>query len=190
MAEKYPVLVESDWSVIPKNEWELLTGVLLDTRTPVERLRYVLRNLKKQDLLDFRNLEPLSLPRKQAILREAGYPWWRQKAMCFHQPVPKFDLKTATLDQMQTIYGIGPKLANLWMRFMHPEIQDDFCVIDTHVRRWIRNNLHIDDSKTSYAELSRLLRVEAEKRNMTISELDEMIVTAGIRARLNRRKSK
>jgi hypothetical protein len=37
MAQKYPVLVESDWSIIPQNEWELLTGVLLDTRTPVER---------------------------------------------------------------------------------------------------------------------------------------------------------
>lgn len=185
---KFPELIEGDWSSICKNEWELLTGVLLDARTPVERLRSVLLNLRKQKLLDFRALEPLSLPRKKKILKDAGYPWWSQKALCFHQSIPKFDLKNATLDQIQTIYGIGPKLGNLWMRFMNPEMENEFCVIDTHVRRYIRNVLGIDDSKHSYEELTVILRQHAWAQGLTISELDQKIVETGIGARLARRK--
>jgi endonuclease III len=191
MAQKFPTLIEADWSVIPRNEWELLTGVILDTRTPIERLRIVCQKLKDVELLDFREL--CKLPRKEveAELRWAGYPWARQKSKCFNvKNIPTFDLKTANVEQMQLIYGIGPKLANLWMRFMHPEHQDDFVVIDTHVRRWMRNNLGIDDSKHTYHELASKLRFAAGQRGMTISELDEMIVTNGVRARLARRKQK
>ena len=91
---------------------------------------------------------------------------------------------SATYEQIDSLYGIGPKLASLWMRIMNPKRANDFVVIDTHVKRFLRDDMGIkDESKKTYEELSQLLRHEACLRNITITQLDEIIVYNGINRR-------
>ena len=177
--------VDGDWVDSCNNEWELLTALMLDTRTPLERLHKVVRDLKGANLLDYRVLreEYKKHGRKSIanLFRNAGYPWYNQKSKFFNQDI-SFDLKTATFEQIDSINGIGPKLASLWMRIMHSDRQNDFVVIDTHVKRFLRELGH-DEAHMSYERQSEILREEARLRGLTITELDELIVSNGIHRR-------
>jgi len=177
--------VDGDWVEVAQNEWELLTCILLDTRTPVERLRKVLQELRSINLLDFRELGKLSSGEVEEQLRHFSYPWARQKSSYFQQKI-EFDLTAATFKQIDSIKGIGPKLASLWMRIMHPNRKDEFVVIDTHVLQWLRKTNNLSEAqmnKFSYRELSEMVRKAAKDRNQTVSEFDNEIVSAGIRKR-------
>jgi len=184
--------VGGDWVSLCDNEWELLTGIMLDTRTPLERLRQVLLVLKKRNLLDYRKLRWFfqngDNESVTKILKDASYPWYNQKAQLFNQDIEVLcpnGLAKATFEEIDSINGIGPKLASLFMRIMHPEHQDDYVVIDTHVHRYIREVLGLaDENKKTYAQLSEILREDADARGMTITQLDEMIVDNGINRRL------
>jgi endonuclease III len=189
-------LVDGDWCAICTNEWELLTAILLDSRTPLERMRKTVIALKKIGLLDYRKMREFGYDYADVdshnktfrqsivsgVLKNAGYPWYNQKARYFNQDIT-FNLRTASLEQIDSILGIGPKLAALWMRIMNPSRQDEFCVIDTHVRRFLRDILGVDEKHTSYEELSDILRNEAKLRGLTITELDELIVENGVKKR-------
>lgn len=193
--QSFAQFAEGDWCQLCQNEYELLTALLLDTRTPLERVRKVVLYLKERNLLDYRrfrsfcyiydNAESLhksfNSEMAEVLLRNAGYPWAKQKSVLFNQDIT-FDLKTASLEQIDSIKGIGPKLAALWMRIMHPERMNEFVVIDTHVRRWLRG-IGVDEAHTSYEALSAILREEAQARGITITELDEAIVQNGINKR-------
>lgn len=173
-------LLDTDWVGSADDLWELLTGILLDTRTPLERMAIVTRRLKALDWLDYRKLRDIShrwgVQGVANILREAGYPWYNQKAKLFDQDI-EFDLSTATFEQMQTVRGIGPKLASLWMRIVHNQ---DLPVIDVHVKRWLGNQ---GVFANKYEVLAEALKHEAEQRGLTVAALDRLIVENGIRKR-------
>lgn len=184
--QSFAEFAEGDWVEPTSNEWELLTGILLDTRTPLERMRKVIVGLKQANMLDYRILrEMYRKDGREAVeveLARYSYPWARQKSFYFNQDI-EFDLKTATLEQIDGIKGIGPKLAALYMRIVHPDKMNDFVVIDTHVRRWLREELGVDEARLSYDVLSGILREEAEARGITITQLDEAIVENGVNKR-------
>src|SRR5439155_20328366 len=109
----------------------------------------------------------------------------RQKSSYFQQKI-EFDLTAATFKQIDSIKGIGPKLASLWTRIMHPNRKDEFVVIDTHVLQWLKKTNNLSEAqmnKFSYRELSEMVRKAAKDRNQTVSEFDNEIVSAGIRKR-------
>jgi len=172
---------EYNWSIHCDNLWELLTAVLLDTRTPLERLNNVLIELKNRKLLNYISLHDVCLDsgydKVATILKECGYPWYNQKARCFGQGIA-LDLATASYEDMQTIKGIGPKLASMWMRMVHGEERP---IIDTHVKQWLAKRGH--DVSQSYKSLSEIFIQEAAVLKMSVSELDHKIVAEGIARR-------
>src|SRR5436309_14111657 len=78
---------------------------------------------------------------------------------------------------MLSIRGIGPKLASLWGRIVHGD--ESRAVIDTHVRRWLKNMGYTSDD---YDVLSEALKSEASARGISLAYLDCSIVDNGIRA--------
>ena len=183
--------VDGDWVTVCRNEWELLTCILLDARTPLERLRATAQRLREWDLLDYRKMQKEwqvydGAKAVESRLRQTKYPWAKQKSVLFNQDIEAIcpnGLRNASFEELDAIKGIGPKLASLMMRILHPERMNDYVVIDTHVRRWLRDECKIDDKHSSYEELSRILREEARLRGITVTELDELLVENGIAKR-------
>jgi len=157
-------LIEGDWVEKCDNLWEILTGTILDTRTPLERLYITVCNLKEKDLLDYRKLKRLSIEKISEIFKEAGYIWYNSKANFFNQEID-FDLETASYDDMLSIKGIGAKLAT---------------IIDTHVLKFLRSKGY---KEKDYKSLSEAFKHEAEMLNLSIPELDKRILVEGIRKR-------
>jgi len=185
--QEYEDLVNGDWVGSADNLWELLTGLILDTRTPLERMAVVTRNLKaakygESNLLDFRVLHEIAqttgAEHVANLLKIAGYPWYNQKSR-FFEAVPEFDLGTASFEQMQTILGVGPKLASLWRNIVHGE---QLPVIDAHVYRWL-GKLGYKIPLAKYAELAAVVTEEAKARGVSVSALDQLLVENGIRKR-------
>lgn len=176
-----------DWTTNCDNLWELLTLLILDTRTPVERVASTGKYLKKYRLLDFRVLHELAPASIAQILREAGYPWYNQKAKNLGGELPNWlnldddgtSLYNASYNDIMMVEGVGPKLASLWMRLVHNR---DYPIVDTHVKRWLRG-LGYDEKDADYDAWSLDFIKEARDRNVSISELDMLIVENGIRKR-------
>lgn len=170
------LLYGMNWTSHCGNLWELLTAILLDTQTPIERVNDTVKYLKERNLLDYRILSNLEADEIAKILKESGYIWYNQRSKLFGQEID-MNLNDASLEDMMTIRGIGPKLASLWMRIVHGT---DIPIIDTHVKKWLRGQGH---DSNNYSVLSEALRKEAAELNMTVTELDNKIVLAGIKKR-------
>ena len=170
-------LIEGDWVEKCDNLWETLTGTILDTRTPLERLYITVCNLKEKDLLDFRNLKKRTVEEISEIFKEAGYIWYNSKANFFNQEID-FDLETASYDDMLSIKGIGAKLASMWMTIVHKS--NDHPIIDTHVLKFLRSKGY---KEKDYKSLSEAFKHEAKMLNLSVSKLDKRILVEGIRKR-------
>lgn len=166
---------DTDWLAVADNEYELLTALILDTQTPLERLRKVVEGLKRQDLLDICQINQLSAFQIRRTLKGLGYPWHGAKskyiAATRHNNLSS--LARWSYDDIIQLKGIGPKLASMWCQMWHGEERP---VIDVHVKRWLNAHGH----HGNYEQLSEALRKEAKKRHMSVIELDRMIVKAGI----------
>ncbi len=173
---------DTDWVSLIDNEYELLTALLLDTQTPLERLRKVVEGLNEEGLLDIRVVNQLSKNEVRAVLKKLGYPWHGAKAeyIVATREWPLDNLASWGYDEIIQLKGIGPKLASLWCQMWHGEERP---VIDVHVARWLKARGH----DGNYEQLSEALRKEAKKRHVSIIELDRKIVKAGI---LKRREGK
>lgn len=178
MERPYNSLLDEDWVEICDNLWEVLTGTILDIRTPLERLYKVISHLKEKNLLDFRHLSKYTVDEIAIVLNDAGYSWYNQKAKCFEQEI-NFNLETATYEDMKTIYGIGDKLASMWMAIVHGS--NDHPILDTHVLQFLRSKGY---KEKDYTSLSNSFKVEAKKLGLTVLELDRQIITNGINKRL------
>jgi len=173
-----------NWTKYCDTHWELLTCIILDTRTPLERLKKVVGRLKKEDNLDYRTLrtfyEKIGHSGLAAYLKDVGYPWYNQKARYFNQWI-LIDLETATWEEMQMIKGIGPKLASLWMRIAHND--ETHPVIDAHVWRWALAHGYVGPalgSSNGYSKVSAFMIKQANELGIGITELDQSIVAEGI----------
>lgn len=172
-------IVEDDWVGVCENLWELLTGLILDTRTPIERVYQAVKHLKDLDILDFRTLQAYSIDDISEYLKESGYPWYRSKAGFLKQSI-SLDLATASYEDMMSIKGIGPKLASLWMAIVHGS--NDYPIIDVHVKNWLYEKGY---TSKKYEELAKAFKEEAKKLNMSVLELDKKIINEGIKKRRN-----
>src|SRR5437762_7348269 len=74
---------EFDWASIPENQWEMLTAIILDTRTPLERMKTVVQQLKAWKYLDYRRMKQLNITERVNVLKNSGYPWYNQKSKFF-----------------------------------------------------------------------------------------------------------
>lgn len=52
-----------------------------------------------------------------------------------------FDLRTCSVQDLETIWGIGPKTARFFVLFSRDNV-DDIAVLDVHILRWLREQGH------------------------------------------------
>jgi thermostable 8-oxoguanine DNA glycosylase len=104
--------------------------------------------------------------------------------------VVDLDLKTLeaaqpdeAADMLMKIPGIGPKTARMYLMYAFPAHADLWAPLDTHVLKFLRSQGYDAPKSTPprgilYDTLERAFRREAEKRGMTMRELDTAVWTA------------
>jgi thermostable 8-oxoguanine DNA glycosylase len=91
------------------------------------------------------------------------------------------DLKNCQPEDLETIYGIGPKTARFFIIWTRPEAR--VAALDVHILRWLKsigyNAPRQTPSGKKYSELEKAFISEADKRNLTPRQLDAQIWSAG-----------
>ena len=89
----------------------------------------------------------------------------------------KLDLETATLEEMESIPGIGPKTSRCFV--LHSRPRQKIAVLDTHILGWLRDNTtgitiptSTPQSTSRYGMIEQLFLKEAKKRRMSPERFD------------------
>lgn len=61
--------------------------------------------------------------------------------------VVDLDLDTCTVADLEAIKGIGPKTARFFL--LHTREDEDYAVLDTHILRWMREELFVETPKNT-----------------------------------------
>jgi len=89
-----------------------------------------------------------------------------------------FDLKTVTVEDLENIYGIGPKTSRFFI--MHSRRNQRMAVLDRHILAWLRD-LGYDTPKDTpgagprYKYWEQVFLKECRKRHMSPARLDYQI---------------
>lgn len=85
-----------------------------------------------------------------------------------------FDVKNATIEDMEAIHGVGPKTARMFI--MHSRPNQNVAALDTHILKFLRAKGYEAPKSTpsgkKYRELEEAFVSEAKKINMTPADLD------------------
>lgn len=88
-------------------------------------------------------------------------------------------LKTITIDELETIPGIGPKTSRFFL--LHSRKNQNIAVLDTHILHYMRDNgltsLSVTPSKKEYALVEQTFLNHASSINKSIADLDLEIWT-------------
>lgn len=86
----------------------------------------------------------------------------------------KGKLKTVTIQELESIPGIGSKTARFFVLHSRPDAR--VAVLDTHILRWLRDQGYdapkATPPKKKYGLLEQIFLTEAWKREMTPADLD------------------
>lgn len=84
-------------------------------------------------------------------------------------------LDLVTLDDLESVHGIGPKTARFFL--LHSRPDQNLAVLDVHILRWMREQLGVATPKQTptgkkYRELEAIFLTEAAQRGTTAAQLD------------------
>lgn len=86
----------------------------------------------------------------------------------------KGKLKKVTLEELESIKGIGSKTARFFL--LHSRKDAQFAVLDTHILKWLKNLGYnvpkYTPSKKHYTEIENWFLDEADKRKINPADLD------------------
>jgi hypothetical protein len=86
----------------------------------------------------------------------------------------KGNLKNVTIDQLESISGIGSKTARFFILHSRPDAK--VAVLDTHILKWMSEKGYkvpkATPAKKKYAEIEKLFLTEAINHQMTPADLD------------------
>jgi thermostable 8-oxoguanine DNA glycosylase len=86
----------------------------------------------------------------------------------------KGKLKTVTVQDLESIPGIGSKTARFFV--LHSRLNQQYAVLDTHILKWMGSLGHnvpkSTPTKKTYAILEKIFLCIAEARKMTPADLD------------------
>lgn len=86
----------------------------------------------------------------------------------------KGNLKTVTIEELESIKGIGSKTARFFVLHSRPNVK--VAVLDTHILKWMKAIGHdvpkATPTKKKYGIIEKLFLCMAEARNMSPADLD------------------
>jgi len=116
------------------------------------------------------------VPRLSQVLKDYGFGCYNMKAKGLHQLVRSgLNLRTCTVDDLETIRGIGMKTSRLFV--LHTR-KDAMCIpLDVHILHYLRDNGHdvpkaTPSSRNKYLKIERLCIKLARKDGKTCAEWD------------------
>lgn len=166
---------KKDFYWMPSNTEELLIASMLTRRTTIKSTRMAWMALQNRGLTTFDALRKLSTDELTDILKSASYPWHNIICKTLQQEV-SIDLNTCTIDELLTLYGVGPKIASLYLRESRGL---DIPVIDTHVMKLLKEEGY---KFSNYQEASDCFIELAKKMDVSVRELDHAIIISRAKA--------
>lgn len=108
-------------------------------------------------------------------MRNFGIGCYNQKSKTFAElAYSEFDLKTCTLEQLETIKGIGPKTARCFL--IHSRPDQRYAGLDTHVLKYMRERGYEVPKSTPNGNQYRKIETQflklADESGKTIAEFD------------------
>ena len=86
----------------------------------------------------------------------------------------KGNLKNVTIEQLESVNGIGPKTARFFILHSRPDAK--VAVLDTHILKWLNEKGYkvpkATPPKKKYGEIEKLFLTEAINHQMTPADLD------------------
>ena len=110
-----------------------------------------------------------------------GFGCWRMKSRGFWEIARSgIDLRTADTDELEGIYGIGPKTSRFFV--LHTQPNARCACLDTHILKFLRDQGHdapkiTPSSKRQYRFLEGLFLKECDKRKVDPKTFDLKIWT-------------
>jgi thermostable 8-oxoguanine DNA glycosylase len=112
-------------------------------------------------------------------LKESKLGQYNRLAAGFEQSL-KLDLKTATLDEIKKVKGIGNKTARFFL--LHSRPNQNIAVLDVHILKYLRSEGFAAPKQTpgdkQYLELEKEFLKLAAKNNMTPADFDLKLWTS------------
>ena len=109
----------------------------------------------------FKHLKKYTQPALKGLLHIHGIGCYTHKAKAIYQLVHSdLDLKECTTDDLEGIYGIGPKSSRMFI--LHTRPNSRVACLDVHILHYLRDKGHdvpkvTPSSKKKYKELERVL---------------------------------
>jgi len=139
--------------------------------------------LKFQKKLESLKLEKLSLKELKKLLKESGVRFFNKKAVYLKEGIKKFDRieKILKLEEKESreklvkyVKGFGYKEASHFLRNLG---RKQVAILDRHILNWLKEKNYLKTipstlSKSFYLELEELLERVAEKKKVSLAELD------------------
>lgn len=115
------------------------------------------------------------------LLKLCGFGCQKAKAKSLRDLIDKdLDLRTCTVKQLESVYGIGPKTARCFVMHTRPNVR--YAGLDTHVLKWLKSLGHqVPNSTPSgklYTKLENIFLELCDKLNMDVAKLDLAIWNA------------
>lgn len=90
----------------------------------------------------------------------------------------KLDLTTCSVEDLESLHGVGPKTARFFLLWTRPGVQ--FAALDVHVLRWLRANGYPDAPRQTpsgrlYRQLEEAFVAKAASLGKTPRQLDDEI---------------
>lgn len=140
------------------------------------KLAEFLHPIEKTDARPFDYL--MELKRTNAlddVIREHKLGQYSRVSRCFTESM-ELDLKDVSVKDLESIYGVGSKTARFFL--LHSRENQEFAVLDTHILKWMRNELGISVPKSTppagakYDELEAIFLNHAKSKNISPADLD------------------
>lgn len=165
--------------------WVLVAGK--NAKTTARLLENMLQHLYKE----LGKGDPFSVLKKydiqnpddglEELLKSCGFGCHKAKAKSIRQLINKgLDLKTCSVEQLESVFGIGPKTARCFVMHTRPNVRH--AGLDTHVLKWLKSlGFEVPNSTPRgklYIELENIFLGLCDEMGVDVATLDLAIWNA------------
>lgn len=131
----------------------------------------------------FRQMVSMRWNEVVSILEHSGLGCWRIKSRTIKELIEaNLDLKTCSIEELESIHGIGAKTARCFVLHSRKGV-DNIACLDTHILKYMKEQgVDVPKStptKRKYLELEKEFLKLHKESNMTLAEFDLMIWNQG-----------